>query len=477
MPNLKNVSDIWTKIKTNGNFRCKYQYMEWKFLEHLNNSAPFLQIISIYNMISPVISLLMPVMMLFVPFIILQTKKINITFNQYLRELKVILKEHAIGKLLFEFQNLEWSQRFYLLLSIGFYFFQIYQNIESCISFYSNMKLIHTYIQDISNYIYFTCNNIDHFLKYSADLATYSEFNKVLLKNKTELYKFYTNISGIREYKLNAKGVLKIGYVMKQFYQLYCNETYNNALMYSFGFNGYIDTILGVQGNIAKHHIGFCKFNSGTKKCKFKDAYYIKLMDETAIPNTYSLKNNLIITGPNAAGKTTLLKTTIINLLLSQQIGAGAYSSAKITPYHYFYCYLNIPDTSGRDSLFQAEARQCKNIIQAINENKKMRHFCILDELYSGTNPYEATASAYSFLEYMTKYTSVDFMLTTHYIELCDKLKDNKRISNHHMKIKFDEDRDMIYTYKLAKGVSYVKGGAKVLSDLNYPKEILKLLK
>jgi hypothetical protein len=35
----------------------------------------------------------------------------------------------------------------------------------------------------------------------------------------------------------------------------------------------------------------------------------------------------------------------------------------------------------------------------------------------------------------------------------------------------------MIYTYKLVKGISYIKGGVQVLSDLNYPKEILELLK
>ena len=134
-PNLKNIENIWLKIKTNGNFRLQYQYMEWKFLEHLNNSAPFLQIMSIYNMISPIISLMMPFVMLFIPFIILQTKKINITFNQYIHELKIILKDHAIGQLIFEFKNLEWGQRFYLLLSIGFYFFKYIKMFSHVLTF------------------------------------------------------------------------------------------------------------------------------------------------------------------------------------------------------------------------------------------------------------------------------------------------------------------------------------------------------
>ena len=95
---------------------------------------------------------------------------------------------------------------------------------------------------------------------------------------------------------------------------------------------------------------------------------------------------------------------------------------------------MNIPDTSGRDSLFQAESRRCKEILDKLSgeappteEGKQqasaqwgpVRHFCIFDELYSGTNPYEAIASAYGYIMYLTKHDNVDFMLTTHYIQLC----------------------------------------------------------
>jgi hypothetical protein len=61
---------------------------------------------------------------------------------------------------------------------------------------------------------------------------------------------------------------------------------------------------------------------------------------------------------------------------------------------------LNIPDTSGRDSLFQAEARRCKEIIDIIDEPllTDARHFCIFDELFSGTIAAEATSASYGFL-------------------------------------------------------------------------------
>ena len=70
----------------------------------------------------------------------------------------------------------------------------------------------------------------------------------------------------------------------------------------------------------------------------------------------------------------------------------------------YLHCYINIPDTSGRDSLFQAEARRCKEILSLIENNKENNHFCIFDELYSGTNPIEAVATSYSYLKYINEF-------------------------------------------------------------------------
>jgi DNA mismatch repair ATPase MutS len=121
------------------------------------------------------------------------------------------------------------------------------------------------------------------------------------------------------------------------------------------------------------------------------------LINEKPITNNCRLDKNILITGPNAAGKTTILKTTLFNIILSQQLGLGCYKTATINVYKYIHSYLNIPDTSQRDSLFQAEARRCKEIVDCLLENNnKDRHFCIFDELYSGTNPSEAVASACS---------------------------------------------------------------------------------
>ena len=181
----------------------------------------------------------------------------------------------------------------------------------------------------------------------------------------------------------------------------------------------------------------------------------------------------MIITGPNASGKTTVLKSVLINVILTQQFGCGFYDSAKLKPYKYIHCYLNIPDTSGRDSLFQSEARRCKEIIDIINSNKKDSHLCVFDELYSGTNPEEAIIGSTAFMEYLVKNKYVSSMLTTHFIDVCEKLKNNKNIINYHMDVT-KIDNKIIYNYLFKEGISKIKGGLSVLYDMNYPKEIIE---
>jgi DNA mismatch repair ATPase MutS len=267
--------------------------------------------------------------------------------------------------------------------------------------------------------------------------------------------------------------VVEIGHVLKYFYQLHNNSLYNEAFLYSFGFNGYIDCINGIKQNIVERKVHFCKFVDKNKNTVFTNNYYACLKNDNPIKNTVKLKKNIIITGPNASGKTTILKSTIINILFSQQFGCGFYDSAKLKPYDYIHCYLNIPDTSGRDSLFQAEARRCKEILETVNSNTDKSHFCVFDELYSGTNPEEAVNSSTSFMKYLIQNKNVTCILTTHFIKVCKKLKVCKNVINMHMN-SILHDNNIKYTYLMKKGISKVKGGIHVLHDMNYPKEILE---
>jgi DNA mismatch repair ATPase MutS len=471
--NYGNILEIWNEIKCETDFKEKYYYIDWPMLEFLNKSEHFLQFMSMYNLASPVISLLIPVFILIVPFFIIKLKGLELTVNEYIEVLKVIAQSHAIGKLFTQFNDVSLNEKIYLLISAAFYFFSIYQNVTVCLKFHNNMIKIHKHFDEINNYIDYTIKSMDNYLIYSSDLSTQNVFNNVLREKKQILENLRKKFTFITEYKVTSvKKLQEIGHILKYFYELHDDLVYNEVIMYSLGFNGYIDCLEGLQNNIEERKINYSAFVKSKGKAQFKNNYYGPLKDDNPIKNTIKFKKNIIVTGPNASGKTTILKSTLINIILTQQFGCGFYDSAQINPFKYIHCYLNIPDTSGRDSLFQAEARRCKDILDLVKTNEDETHFCGFDELYSGTNPDEAVTSSTAFMNYLIKNQNVNCILTTHFIKVCKKLQKNKNIINCHMETEKKDNR-LIYKYKLLDGISEVKGGVAVLTAMDYPKEII----
>ena len=474
--NYEQMIHLWKEIKNDTGFKDKYFYVNWKMWEWLNKSEHFLQVMSVYNMISPLISLIVPIIILIVPFFVIRIKGVVLTMDEYIEVLKVVMSNHAIGKLFTQFNNVSTSEKAYLLVSALFYVFSIYQNILVCIRFNDNMRKIHRYLGDVRDYLDMTIRNMTNYITYAGDIVTHADFTQALKTKLATLEEFRDKLYLISNYELsNYKKWFEIGSVQKYFYELYQDEQYNAAIEYSFGFNGYIDCIEGLQDNIKDKKLQMCEYTEKSSKVKIKNNYYAALKDETPIRNDIQLKENMIITGPNASGKTTILKSVMLNLIFSQQFGCGFYDSATIRPFDHIHCYLNIPDTSGRDSLFQAEARRCKEIIDCVNENKKETHFGIFDELYSGTNPDEAVVSATAFMEYMSKFKNVSCMLTTHYTKVCTNLNDKLRIVNMFMETSKSKLNNTIkFKYQLKRGISRVRGAFNILTEMNYPNEILQ---
>lgn len=472
---IEETIKAWEEIKCDAGFLSKYLYVDWAFGQFINNNPQFLQLMSIYNIASPLLSLCLPIIVLIVPFFIIKVKGIELNIKEYIEVLKSLAAKHAIVKVFTNFNDVDIGQRVYLVVSAAFYLFSIYQNILVCIRFYSNMTKIHEYLHNFKVYLDYTIDNINYHLSFSKELTKYSKFNGDVIAKRDILTKFKKEIECITPFKLSFTKFTQIGHIMWSFYQLYNNAEYHDAMLYSFGFNGYMNLLQGIKENIDDNKMNSVTLIKGQTKPVFKQMYYPKFMDDAKIiKNNCDLTKNMIITGPNASGKTTTLKTALINIALSQHIGFGCYDKCKLEPFDNIHCYLNIPDTSGRDSLFQAEARRCKEIIDCIEEKEKdnEKHFAIFDELYSGTNPDEAVMSAKAFMEYIIKNDSVTCMLTTHYVKLCKKLGKNKKIENFNMKT-IKQNENFTYTYEIDKGISKVKGGLKVLSDMDYPKEIL----
>jgi hypothetical protein len=526
------MKDTWKEFRGTGklaDFKEKFSFVETPFLSKLNESSSFLQFFSLYNISSPIIALLTPLIVLIIPFFVLMMRGLAVSVSEYVDILKTIISQHSVGKFLTQFAEVSIEQKLYILMSVVFYGIQIYQNIMACIRFYRNIKLVHTHIHTINGYLTATGVNMSYMIQLIQmhHLSTYEPFREELSERYILLENVTRALSDISPFSVSASKFFQIGYVMKNYYSLFSQTDLNELLEYSFGFNAYMEHLTACRSFVADRMIHACSFTepeaveateaeaaeaeperpltpiteeasaeetdappaallppppppapvvkkTGITKLLSQVYAPLKARDAVAVvANDIILDKQLVITGPNAAGKTTVIKTTLFNIILSQQIGYGFYESAAITPYDYLHCYLNIPDTSGRDSLFQAESRRCMEILRCIMDNPAKRHFCIFDELYSGTNPYEAVAAAYGYIAFISKNPRVDLILTTHYIELCELLekRNAEAITNLHMSVCADTGA---YLYKIAGGISSIKGGLKVLRDLDYPSEIVE---
>jgi hypothetical protein len=524
------MKDTWKDFRGTGkltDFKEKFSYVETPFLSKLNGSSSFLQFLSLYNISSPVIALLTPLIVLIIPFFVLMMRGLAVSVSEYIDILKTIISQHSVGKFLTQFETVSIEQKMYILMSVVFYGIQIYQNIMACVRFYNNIKLVHTHIHTINGYLTATGVNMSYMIQLiqTYNLSTYEPFREELAEKYALLEDVTRALSDISPFSVSVSKFFQIGYIMKNYYSLFSQTDLNDLLEYSFGFNAYMEHLTACRSFVVDGMIHACSFTEAEAEAEeeeeaeaersltpiaeeasaeeetaeelpppdpeppvvvVKKTGVTKLISQvyaplkarnavttTVVANDIVLDKQLVITGPNAAGKTTVIKTTLFNIILSQQIGYGFYERAEITPYDYLHCYLNIPDTSGRDSLFQAESRRCMEILRCIMDNPTKRHFCIFDELYSGTNPYEAVAAAYGYIAFISKNPRVDLILTTHYIELCELLEKRNAgaITNLHMSVSPDTGA---YLYKIANGISCIKGGLKVLRDLDYPNEIVE---
>ena len=504
------IYSVTNDIIHDDGFIDRFHYIDLPIFKDLNRNETVLQVLAYQNLSSPAFALVMPLLMMILPFFIIKIQGHEITLERYVEFLKKLLGNHILGQVFCGFWDAPIEKKVYMVISLGLFIFQVYNNINTCKNYYKNIKSVHDTLNTVRRFLTDCVADIDNYLKYSMPLLTYRPFNDELIFRREIITDYLASINKIGEYRFDFKKILELGYLMKCFYILNNDNQLTETIKWCFGFTGYIENISRLQIEIREKRMNFCRFieasnedqdqdedkdedqdedksskkRKGRKSTKpekpvvwIKNSYFAGLNRGTPVKNSVKLENNIIITGPNAAGKTTLLKSILYNIIISQQIGCGFYSKADMKLYDFIHCYINIPDTGDRDSLFQAECRTCREILTTIMENPDRNHFCVFDELYSGTNPYEAIASGYSYLDYLSGFENINFVLTTHYIGLCTLLEADSEINkNYYMEIESTSDNESIdykYTYRLVPGISKIKGGIKVLRDLEYPDEII----
>lgn len=465
---INDTYDSWEYIKTLQNFNERYDYLDYVRLEKFNHYETFLQVMSIYMLASPVLSLLTPFLLLLVPFFLLKLRGNPISVANYTASLRKIIVNIPVGKLL-NFSKMSNGDKAYAVISASFYIYQIYQNCVYCKRFFKNINYMYDSIYTVRDFCQKTRETMLSFLEKTSKFQTYAGFNMELQQRASDLLHMENELRTIHKTKFSKERLYQTGRVMKEFYKLRNDPFFEETIHYGLSFLGYIDNLIEIRNSVDEKLVNFCGYTQDKKKAKIKNSYYLMLSADEAVKNDVSMAKNMIISGPNATGKTTYVKSTIINMILSQQFGFGFYEKAKICPYEQFHCYLNIPDTSGRDSLFQAEVRRCKEILDAIEKSSSTgeKHMCIFDELFSGTNPYEATSVGLAYIEYINENSNVSFMLTTHYLDLCkhaEAIKTNAQpIVNLNTETK----------YNINSGICKKKGGIKVLEDFAYPEKIV----
>ena len=186
-----------------------------------------------------------------------------------------------------------------------------------------------------------------------------------------------------------------------------------------------------------------------------------------------SFPQNACITGPNAGGKSTFIKSICLGILFSQTLTVAPAKFFKLTPFSRIDTYLNIPDCKGKESLFEAEMSRSLNYINSIKKlPKEDFSFVIMDEIFSSTNPEEGIAGAYAIAKNISSYNNNISIITSHYTYL-SKLEQTGKFKNYHIPIERDIENKIVYKYKLQSGVSNQFIALELLESKGFDRDIV----
>ena len=198
-------------------------------------------------------------------------------------------------------------------------------------------------------------------------------------------------------------------------------------------------------------------------------------LDEEYVPNDVLLDNNgqqiIILTGPNMAGKSALLRQTALIVLMAQMGSFVPAESASIGVVDKIFTRVGASDNiSVGESTFMVEMNEAASILNNLSE----RSLVLFDELGRGTSTYDGISIAWAIVEYIHEQKGhAKTLFATHYHELNEMEKSFQRIRNYNVSVR-EASGKVIFMRKLVRGGSEHSFGIHVAKLAGMPISIVE---
>jgi DNA mismatch repair protein MutS len=196
---------------------------------------------------------------------------------------------------------------------------------------------------------------------------------------------------------------------------------------------------------------------------------------ERFVPNTVSIDNEtnqiLIITGPNMAGKSTVLRQVALLVIMAQMGSFIPAKKASISVVDRIFTRVGALDNlSQGQSTFMVEMQETANILNNAGEHSLI----IMDEIGRGTSTYDGLSIAWAVVEYLHDLhkTGVKTLFATHYHELTDLARQKLRVKNYNIAVKEWND-EIIFLRKLVEGATNRSYGIQVARLAGIPAAVI----
>lgn len=196
---------------------------------------------------------------------------------------------------------------------------------------------------------------------------------------------------------------------------------------------------------------------------------YHPLINEP-VPNSIKTDKSILVTGSNASGKSTFLKTMAINAILAQTIHTCLAESYVAGMFRICSSMSLRDDVQGGSSYYMVEIKALKRILDLLADEEEKPVLCFVDEVLRGTNTVERIAASTEILRSMATRRCICFA-ATHDIELTHLLEGT--YNNYHFSEEIKEN-DILFSYKILDGRATTRNAIKLLGIMGYDGQIIR---